>query len=120
MSLIFNATFRRKEVDIEPEKCKVTKVVELSESDYNYFSKHLLNNYDFILENRDCMGYEDDVRCCMLVLSENSNDGILVDAQGSAYARYVSFLPEARKIIDINNDISFENLSEDIESDISM
>ena len=120
MSLIFNATFRRKEADIETEKCQVTKVVELSESDYNYFSKHLLNNYDFILENRDCMGYEDDVRCCMLVLSKNSNDGILVDAQGSAYARYVSFLPEARKIIDINNDINLENLLEDMDSDISM
>lgn len=120
MSLIFNATFRRKEADIETEKCKVTKAIKLTQSDFEYFSKHLLNNYDFILENRDCMGYEDDVRCCMLVLSENSDDGILVDAQGSAYARYVSFLPEARKIFDINNDITLENLSEDIDSDISM
>lgn len=120
MSLIFNATFRRKEADIETEKCKVTKVIELKQGDYNYFSKHLLNNYDFILENHDCMGYEDDVRCCMLVLSEKGNDGILVDAQGSAYARYVSFLPEARKIFDINNDITLENLSEDMVSDISM
>ena len=96
------------------------KSYRVTQNDFEYFSKHLLNNYDFILENRDCMGYEDDVRCCMLVLSENSNDGILVDAQGSAYARYVSFLPEARKIFDINNDITLENLSEDMDSDISM
>lgn len=92
------ATFRRKESGFDAENCEVSRVVELPQGQYDYFMTHLLDEQDFLVELREEMGYtEDGVRHCLLVLPEKGDDGILVDAQGSSYARYASFLPNARQ-----------------------
>lgn len=92
------AAFRRKDTDIETENCEVSKVIELPQREFDYFMTHLLDQHDFIIENRDEMGYsQNGTRRCLLVMCENGDDGILVDAQGSGYARYSSFLPNARQ-----------------------
>lgn len=41
----------------------------------------------------------DGQRCCVLVLGEGQEDGILVDSQGSSYARRSAFIPEARTLV---------------------
>lgn len=92
------AIFQRKDPEIETENCEVSKVIELPHREFDYFLSHLLEDYDFLVENRDVMGFgQDGTRHCLLVLCEEGNDGILVDAQGSSYARYTSFLPNARQ-----------------------
>lgn len=92
------ATFRRKESAFDTENCEVSRVVELPQGQYDYFMTHLLDEQDFLVELREEMGYtEDGVRHCLLVLPEKEDDGILVDTQGSSYARYASFLPNARQ-----------------------
>lgn len=92
------ATFQRKESDFDAENCEVSRVVELPQGQFDYFMTHLLDEQDFLVELREEMGYtEDGVRHCLLVLSEKGDDGILVDSQGSSYARYASFLPNARQ-----------------------
>lgn len=94
-----HATFRRKDSEVETEDCVVSKVVEIPQDRFDYFQTHLLEDTDFIIQNRDLMGYEaDGTRHCILVLPEDGNDGVLVDAQGSSYARYSSFLPNARQL----------------------
>ena len=92
------AIFQRKEAKYETEDCEISRVVELPNNQYSYFASRLLADHDFLVELRDEMGFtEDGVRHCLLVLSEDGDDGILVDAQGSSYARYTSFLPNARQ-----------------------
>lgn len=93
------AKFYCKDYGIDVKPCTVEKVIELNENDYAHFSQNLIEEYDFIKENADCMYQDtDNVRHCLLILGENHNDGILVDAQGYDYARYTAYLPDARNI----------------------
>lgn len=92
------AIFQRKDTEIEPENCEISKVIELPKPRFDYFMKHLLEAQDFIIENCEEMGFgQDRTRHCLLVLCENEDNGILVDSQGSSYARYTAFLPNARQ-----------------------
>lgn len=94
-----NVPFRRKDVGIETNPCVVEKTVELPADLFEHFSENLLNDYDFILENIDFMYQDKDgVNHCLLVLGEGQNDGILVESEGSAYARYSAFVPNARQL----------------------
>lgn len=94
-----NVPFRRKDKEIETSPCVIEKSVELSADIFDHFAENLLNDYDFILENTDHM-YQDKsgVNHCLLVLGKEREDGILVESEGSAYARYSAFLPNARNI----------------------
>jgi len=93
------AILNRKESDYETENCEISRVVTLPNNQFDYFMTHLLEEHDFLVELRSEMGYtEDGVRHCLLVLPEHGNDGILVDAQGSSYARYSSYIPNAKQI----------------------
>ena len=96
-----NAIFQKKDCEINTEPCVIEKTVELTEKEYNHFYHNLLEDYSFIAENSDCM-YQDNngVRHCMLVLGKGIPDGILVEAEGSGYARYSAFLPGARLLIE--------------------
>lgn len=94
------SVFQRKEAKYETEDCEISRVVELPDNQYSYFASRLLADHDFLVELRNEMGFtEDGVRHCLLVLPENGDDGILVDAQGSSYARYTAFLPNARQLM---------------------
>ena len=95
-----NIPFRRKDSEIETSPCVVEKTVELSADWFDRFSQNLLNDYDFILENIDHM-YQDNngVNHCLLVLCEERDDGIIVESEGSSYARYSAYFPCARKLI---------------------
>ena len=41
----------------------------------------------------------DGVNHCLLVLCEERDDGIIVESEGSSYARYSAYLPCARKLV---------------------
>ena len=94
-----NVPFRRKDTEIEISPCIVEKSIELPANLFEHFFQNLLNDYDFILENTDYM-YQDKngVSHCLLILGEGQNDGILVESEGSAYARYSAFVPNARQL----------------------
>lgn len=93
------AFFHRKDEEIRSQHCVVEKVLELSESEYARFYQSPLAEYDFIAKHRGVMRQDaDGTRHCLLVLGENQEDGILVDAEGYNYARYHAFLPKARQL----------------------
>lgn len=95
-----NIPFRRKDSEIETSPCVIDKTVELSADWFDHFSQNLLNDYDFILENIDHMYQDNDgVNHCLLVLCEERDDGIIVESEGSSYARYSAYLPCARKLV---------------------
>ena len=94
-----NVPFRRKDVEIETKPCAVEKSIKLPADLFAYFSRNLLDDYDFILENIDFMYQDKDgVNHYLLVLGEGQDDGILVESEGSAYARYSAFVPNARQL----------------------
>ena len=113
-----NAVFQRKGTDIETEPCIVENVIELSESEYDYFSHNLLKNFDFIAENKDQMYYKDGVNHCLLVFGENHSDGILVSSEGSNYARYSAHIPNARQLWEMNNIKQEESIKDRFDSKI--
>ena len=93
------AIFRRKEACFEPSECEIEKVIHLSDSDFARFQQTLLDNYDFLRENVDLMRVEDGVTHCLLVVGETFEDGILVNSEGSDYARYAAYFPNAKSFL---------------------
>lgn len=98
--LRMRAIFHRKEPRFETQECVIEKVVTLSDVEFYQFQQTPLKDYDFLLENRDCMRVENGVTHCLLVVGTNSEDGILVNAEGSSYARYAAFFPQARAFLE--------------------
>ncbi len=99
--MMLNVTLNRKDNAIETEPCQVEQVWTLTDDEFRFFKNNLLEEYDFLRDNRELMGYsQDGVRHCMLIVSESGDDGILVDAQGSSYARYSAHVPHARQLLE--------------------
>ena len=87
------ADFRRKEPEAKVNECVIEKVIVLPDAEYDYFTRHLLHDYDFIDENRELMGEWDRVWHCLLVTGDSNGEGVLVQSEGSSYARYSAFVP---------------------------
>ncbi len=89
--------FRRKEAQMFLDKFRVVAVETLGHEEYDYFSKHLLDDYAFIEDHAEEMHVDSDGYAnSLLVLNDRDDDGILVNSEGSYYARYSSFLPYAK------------------------
>ena len=93
------AIFHRKEACFEPSECEIEKVIHLSDSDFARFQQTLLDNYDFLREHADLMRVENGVTHCLLVVGESFEDGILVNSEGSDYARYAAYFPNAKSYL---------------------
>lgn len=87
------ADFRRKEPRVAAMECVIEKTIVLSSKEYDFFTKHLLCDYDFIAQNRELMGEWDSAWHCLLVTGEGREEGVLVQSEGASYARYSSFVP---------------------------
>jgi hypothetical protein len=64
---------------------------------------HPLEDAPEIIENRDLMYMKGNTAHCILFLDANGSDGILVEAEGSYYARKSEFISNARAIIEAND-----------------
>ena len=95
--LYTSAQLMRKEPELRVDRCKVEAVVELDRNRFYDFRTHLFENQEFIKEHRDLMYQDrDGVSHWLLVLGEGEEDGILVESEGSLYARYSALHPNAR------------------------
>lgn len=98
--LYTSAKLMRKEPEIRADKCKIEAVVELDSNQFYDFRNHLFDNQEFIKEHRDSMYQDrDGVNHCLLVLGVGESDGVLIESEGSLYARYSALLPNARIFI---------------------
>lgn len=93
------AIFQRKEPALEPQPCEIENVVSLAGSDFSRFRQSLLENYGFIQERAEDMGIREGIAHCLLVVDESSGDGILVNSEGSGYARYAAWFPGAKAFL---------------------
>ncbi|MEI6131991.1 MAG: hypothetical protein WCQ41_04115, partial [Bacillota bacterium] len=83
--------FVRKAVNLEELKGKmntleaahdfvIEKVIELPEAEYEHFSNNLLDDFDFIKENKALMYYDQNkVWHCILVKTIGAKDGICLE-----------------------------------------
>lgn len=109
--LYTSAQLMRKEPELRVDRCKVEAVVELDRNRFYDFRTHLFDNQEFIKEHRDLMYQDrDGVSHCLLVLGEGEEDGILVESEGSLYARYSALLPNARSYMQKNIQTMAEDL----------
>ena len=82
---------------------EVEKVIPLYDKRFEQMKNHPLDDCPEIIENRDLMYMEGNTAHCILFLDANVNDGILVEAEGSDYARKSEFISNARAIIEAND-----------------
>ena len=99
--LAVSSVMREKESELCADPCVIEAVEELSEEAFRNFQGRLLRDSDFILDHTKNLLVNRDGRYhCLLVLCEGEPDGILVDSEGSSYARYSGLLPDARLILE--------------------
>lgn len=94
----------RKSPSIETQECIIEKLIVLPDEQFRNFKNHLLDEWSFISDNKlymYCERIADGVYDyhCLLVMGENDEDGVIVESEGADYARYTSYLPEARTFI---------------------
>jgi len=99
--LLTNAIFSRKESRFEHEPCVIEKVIRLSGAEYDRFRRNMLEDQDFIADNKALMFHADGARHCLLVVGEERRDGVLVDSSGYDYARYSAFVPNAEDFLTV-------------------
>lgn|GEM_PF-5522072 len=95
-------SFERKVNDVNYSDCVVEKVVKLSGREFDSFSNNLLRGHDFIRENAELMRFTGGKTHCILVTGENRQHGILVNSEGSDYARYSALLPNVETFLTAN------------------
>ena len=95
----------------------VERIAEVTTEQFNHMGEELDGYYRFLYDNRDVMWYDADQRQmhCILITTVDRKDGILLEAEGYAYARYAAYVPELthmdlEKITKIEQpDLSAEN-----------
>lgn len=80
---------------------RVEQVVVLSDEEYLQFQETgLMCDQYFLFDQGDRMWFDPQALCwhCVLVKGETSKDGILVEAEGYAYARYAAYAPDCDRL----------------------
>ena len=110
-----NAVLNRKDNLIHTTPCRISEVVTLPYRDFQLFKNNLMVEHTFIRERSEMMGVNGAGEWeCVLVIGEGQNDGILVHSSGYGYARYSSYVPNAKDIIQA------EELRESLENNPTM
>ncbi len=81
------------------DDCQIERVVDLSYEDFYRLKIAPLEDQLFIAENKECMFSRDGVMHCLLALSKESRDGVLIESEGYNYPRYAAYIPGMRDIV---------------------
>ncbi len=104
--LKFNSTLNHKQSDYKTHEIIVEKVITLYGRSFSELKNHPLSDNPYIAQNRDLMYIDsNDTAHCLLLVDYDSGDGILVESEGSSYARKSQFIPNARELIE-NNELT--------------
>ncbi len=103
IKLKFNSTLNHKQSDYQTREIIVEKVITLYGKSFSELKDHPLHDDPYIAENCDLMYIDsNDTSHCLLMVDSDSGDGILVESEGSNYARKSQFIPNARALIESN------------------
>lgn len=78
----------------------VERIAEIPQEEFRAFQEELYEYYRVLYDNRDCMfcrpgekGYH-----CLLITTPERKEGILVEAEGYAYARYAAYISDCERL----------------------
>lgn len=100
----FKANFIEKPANFQMDDCRIEKVVELSCEDFGRLKITPLADQPFLAEHKGCMFHRDGVIHCLLALGQDSDDGVLIDAEKQDYVRLASYVPGMRDIVNAQMD----------------
>lgn len=99
--LKLNSTFNHKQSEYKTHDVIVEKVITLYGRSFSELKDYPLRDDQHIAENRDLMYIDDnDAAHCLLMVDYDSGDGILVESEGSNYARKSQFITNARALVE--------------------
>ena len=99
--LKLNASLVRKESEFRTKSCVVEKAIAVSHGEFEYLKSNPLCDNDLIAESADLMYCDsDDIYHCLLIYDEEKGDGLLIESEGTAYARYAQYITRAKEIVE--------------------
>lgn len=127
--LIINANLLRKESEFRTKSCVVEKAIAVSNAEFENLKRHPMRDNRLIAESADLMYCDsDDNYHCLLIYDEEQGDGLIIESEGTSYARYSQYIPGAKELVEkhIQPDIKVEadsvneDLSEETEMNMTM
>lgn len=96
--LIINTSLLRKESCFEPKPCLVEKVLEMPAAAFARLISRSLDDQYIIAQNKPLMYCDNEFYHCILAVDMHNGDGLLIESEGSNYARYSQYIPHAWRI----------------------
>lgn len=91
----FNIDLKRKPSSLLTPTCFVGAVVEIPLEQFQQLINDPLGNRDYIREHSSAMWQDGDQYHCLLVLSEDTLDGVLIEAEGYDHVQYGAYVSGA-------------------------
>ncbi len=99
--LMINTSLVRKESEFRTKSCVVEKAIAVPHAEFDDLKRHPLRDNKLIAKNADLMYCDrDDNYHCLLIYDEEQGDGLLIESEGSAYARYAQYIPRAKELVE--------------------
>ncbi len=99
--LIINTNLLRKESEFRTKSCVVEKAIAVPHSKFDDLKRHPLRDNMLIAENAELMYCDrDDNYHCLLIYDEEQGDGLLIESEGTSYARYAQYIPSAKELVE--------------------
>lgn len=99
--LVINTNLLRKESEFKTRTCVVEKAIAVPHSEFENLKRHPLQDNDLIAENTELMYCDsDDNYHCLLIYDEERGDGLVIESEGSKFARYAQYIPKARELVE--------------------
>ena len=98
--LVLNTSLERKPTELAVNGCIIEKAIPVSHRKFEAITKVPLRDEPLIVENKDIMYFDSKYNMyhCILIYDRDFGDGIVVESEGSDYARYAQYLPQAKVI----------------------
>ncbi len=99
--LMINTSLVRKESEFRTKSCVLEKAIAVPHAEFENLKSHPLRDNDLIAENADMMYCDSgDIYHCLLVYDEEQGDGLMIESEGTAYARYAQYIPRAKELVE--------------------
>ena len=99
--LMINTNLLRKESEFRTKSCVVEKAIAVSHAEFDDLKRHPLRDNMLIAENAELMYCDrDDNYHCLLIYDEEQGDGLLIESEGTSYARYAQYIPSAKELVE--------------------
>ncbi len=98
--LVLNTSLERKPTELAVKGCIIEKAIPVSHRKFEAITKAPLRDEPLIAENKDIMYFDSKYNMyhCILIYDRDFGDGIVVESEGSDYARYAQYVPQAKVI----------------------